>query len=180
MFLDIICLIAIIFAIIKGARDGFFISVVSFLSLFIGIIGALKFSNIIKEFLMNSLGWESPSIPLLAFVLAFVLAVLAARFIAQLATKFVQAVFLGLFNRLFGAVFQILIVILVGSIFLSIFDEVNAIFKFVSHESLMNSTSYKIYVSLSESLLPSLYDLVKSLFSKSIDMIQDIKEPETI
>lgn len=180
MFLDFICLIAIGFAVIKGAKDGFFISVVSFLSLFIGMIGALKFSNVIKGFLMDALGWESPYIPLLAFVLGFFLAVLVARFLAQLVTKFFETVFLGLFNRVFGAVFQVLIVVLVGSVFLSIFDEINNIFTFVEHETLMNSVSYKIYVALSESILPSLFDLVKSLFSKSFDLLREVSEPEVV
>ncbi|MDM1360630.1 CvpA family protein [Myroides marinus] len=180
MFFDFIFLIAIGFAIFRGAKDGLFISVVSFLSLFIGMIGALKFSNIIKNFLMNSLGWESASIPLLAFVVAFFLAILAARFVAKIVTKFFETVFLGFFNRVFGAVFQILIVVLVGSVFLSIFDEINNIFTFVEHETLMNSVSYKIYLTLSESVLPSLYDLVKSLFSKSIDLLKEANEQEPV
>lgn len=180
MFLDFICLIAVGFAVFKGAKDGFFISVVAFLSLFIGMIGALKFSNIIKDFLMNSLEWESPYIPLFAFVIAFFLAVLAARFVAKVVTKFFETVFLGLFNRFFGAVFQVLIVVLVGSVFLSIFDEINNLFAFVEHDTLMNSVSYKIYMSLSETILPSLFDLVKSLFAKSIDLLKEANQPEAV
>lgn len=172
MLLDIIVGIALVYAIYKGAKDGLFVSVAAFLALLIGIIGALKFSYIIKNFLFNQFGWESSFLPVVAFILTFFIAVLIVKVIAKLITKLFEAVFLGFLNRLFGAVFQILVVVLLVSVFLSLFDQINAILLMVNQESLMNSISYRTYLVLSDSVFPSFFELVKALFEKSIDVIK--------
>lgn len=179
MVLDILALAALAFGVFQGLKKGFFVSVVSFLSLLIGTMGALKFSNVVKDFLQQKWGWESSFLPMLSFAIAFILAILAVRLAAQLTTKLFEAAFLGLFNRLLGALFQVLVVILVMSLVYALFDQVNSRITIVSPETLNASKSYGLYVFVSEHIFPSLFEMVRYLFEKSVDVMQT-PTPESI
>ena len=173
MLLDTIVLIALVFGIYKGAKVGLFVSVTAFLSLGIGVLGALKFSNIIKSFLIKSLNWDSSLLPLISFVLTFFIVLLLVKMLAKLMTSFFETIYLGFVNRCLGATFQILVVILVVSLFLSFFEGFNNIFKFVTQEQLMSSYSYKTYLVLSEDILPSFFNLVQYLFKSSVEVVKN-------
>jgi membrane protein required for colicin V production len=172
MILDILVLIALSYGIYKGVSDGLFVSVASFLSLLIGTIGALKFSNVIKGFLYETVGWDSKFLPVLSFVIAFLITVFLVRLVAQFMTKVFQAVFLGFFNRLTGAVFYILIVALVICLILSLFDQINVNHFLIDQDTLMRSYSYRYYLMVSESVFPDFFKLIQDLFAKSAELIE--------
>ncbi|MBB1150949.1 MULTISPECIES: CvpA family protein [unclassified Myroides] len=179
MLLDILVVLALAFGVFKGVQKGFFVSVVAFLSLLIGTIGALKFSNVVKDFLQQQWGWESSFLPVFSFVIAFILAILVVRLAAQIATKVFEAAFLGLFNRLLGAIFQLFVVILVMSLLYALVDQINSFFILVSPETLNQAKSYQIYLFVSEHIFPSLFQMVAYLFEKSVDVLQT-PTPESI
>ena len=171
MLLDSIVLIALLFGIYKGARVGLFVSVTAFLSLGIGVLGALKFSNVLKDFLVAKLNWDSSFLPLLSFVITFFLVLIVVKMIAKAITSVFEALYLGFVNRCLGAAFQILVVILLTSLFISFFEEFNNLFMFVTQEQLMSSYSYRVYLVLSEDLLPSFFNLVQHLFKQGQELI---------
>ncbi|MHC5363243.1 CvpA family protein [Myroides sp. LJL110] len=177
MILDLFVAIALIFGIYKGAKQGLFVSIAAFISLLIGVIIALKFSNVIKGYLYSSLGWDSSFLPIIAFVLTFFLAVLCVKLVAKLITHLLQAVYLGFLNRIFGAIFQILVVILLVSLFLSLFDKLNAIYPMISKQELELSHSYRIYQEISKHIFPSFFALIDSLFETSSQFIEKIEMP---
>lgn len=179
MILDILVLLALAFGVFKGFKNGFFVSVVAFLSLLIGTMGALKFSNVVKDFLQHKWGWESSFLPVLSFVIAFVLAILAVRLAAQITTKIFEAAFLGFFNRMLGALFQILVVVLMMSLVYAVMDQINNSIRIIGPETLASSKSYSIYLFVSEHIFPSLFEMVKHLFEKSVDVLQT-PTPESI
>lgn len=171
MILDIIVGIALIFGIYKGAKNGLFVSVAAFVSLLIGIIAALKFSNVVKDALFSYFGWDSTFLPLISFLITFFAAILVVKFIAKMITNLLQAVYLGFVNRIFGAVFQVFVVVLLVSLGLSLFDKFNANFAFVTPQELNTSYSYRVYLELSQHFFPSFFSLVNNLFEKSVEVI---------
>lgn len=177
--LDMLALIALGFGLFRGIKDGFFVSVVSFLSLLIGTMGALKFSNVVKGFLQEKWGWESSFLPILSFIIAFFLAILFVRFAAKLTTKLFEAAFLGFFNRVLGALFQVLVVILMMSLTYAVFDQINSRITMVNETTLAASRSYQLYLFVSEHIFPSLFEMVKYLFEKSVDVLKT-PTPESI
>ncbi|MEC4113226.1 CvpA family protein [Myroides pelagicus] len=180
MILDIIVGIALVYSIYIGFQKGLFVSVAAFLSILIGVIGALKFSNVLKAWLYTELGWNTSLLPIISFVAAFFISILVVKFIANMLTKVFESVYLGFVNRLFGAVFQVLVVVLVGSVLLSFFDELNKAVQLVNQDTLLLSYSYQVYMVLSEELLPSLYAMVKTLFEQSVDILTTPIETESI
>lgn len=172
MFLDVLVMIAMVYSIWQGITKGFFVSLASFLSIMIGTIAALKFSNVIKTYMYESMNWDSKFVPVLSFVLVFVLAVFLTTLIAKFVTKVFDAIMLGMLNRLLGVLFQVLLTAFIICVILSMFDEVNVNNMLASKETLEKSFSYTCYRGISENILPSLFQMVKHLFEKSVDVIK--------
>lgn len=171
MVLDVLVLIAVVYGVYKGASDGLFVSAASFLSLLIGTIAVLKFSNVIKVFLHDRLGWDSEFVPVLSFIVTFLIAVFLVHLVARFMTKVFQVVFLGFFNRLCGAVFYILIVTLMVCLVLSLFDQINVNHYLIDQDTLMKAYSYRYYVIISENIFPEFFQLIQNLFVRSAALI---------
>lgn len=180
MILDVIVLLFVIYGFYKGIREGFFVSVAAFLSFMIGVIAALKFSNIIKSYMYLRFSWDSTFMSIVAFVVTFSLAIFFVHLVAKIVTKIINVMYLGLFNRLLGGLFEVLRVLLFACILLSLFEKFNMTYIFITQEALQSSRFYVFYTSVAQDILPSLFHLVDTLFDKSVDVIKDIKEIESI
>ncbi len=180
LIVDFIVLAFVAYGFYLGLKKGLFVAVASFLSFLIGLIGALKFSTIIKEYLYASFKWDSTLLPFLSFVLTFVLVILLVRMVASLMTEAFKAVYLGLFNRIFGGVFEVLRVILLACLVFALFDKVNINHFMVEEATLKTSFFYSFYEGISGSLFPSLFELFDRLFEKSVEIITSPSETQTI
>lgn len=163
-----------------GLKKGLFVAVASFLSFLIGLIGALKFSTVIKAYLYASFKWDSTLLPFFSFVLTFVLVILLVRMVASLMTKAFKAVYLGLFNRIFGGIFEVLRVLLLTCLVFALFDKVNINHFIVDQTTLKTSFFYSFYEGISGSVLPSLFELFDRLFEKSVEIIASPSETQSI
>ncbi|MBN8105877.1 hypothetical protein J0J22_23945, partial [Vibrio vulnificus] len=76
--------------------------------------------------------------------------------------------------------FQVLVVVLVGSMLLSFFDQINNIFQVVKKETLEASYSYQVYLVVSDSILPSFFQLIKTLFEKSVEVLHTTTPSESV
>ncbi len=171
MVLDIIVVIALVFGIYKGAKNGLFVSIAAFISLLLGVIAALKFSNVVKDSLYSYFGWDSTFLPLISFLITFFAAIFLVKFIAKLITNLLHTVYLGFINRIFGAVFQVAVVVLLVCLTLSLFDKFNTDYMFVSKAELDSSYSYVMYLELSQHFFPRFFELVNNLFEKSVEVL---------
>lgn len=176
MILDVVVLLFVIYGLYKGIREGFFISVATFMSFVIGVIAALQFSNIIKAYLYLKFSLDSTIMSVLAFVVTFALAIFFVHLVAKVVTKVVNAMYLGLFNRLLGGLFEVLRVLLFACILLYLFEKFNITYIFATQEALESSRFYVFYTSIAQDVLPSLFHLIDTLFDKSVEVIKDIKE----
>ncbi len=102
---DIILVVILIAAAVRGFIKGFFVEFASVAALVLGIWGAIEFSGMVREWLAGSMNWKPESIRLVAFILVFVVVVVIVHLLAGLVEKFVKAIALGIFSRLAGAIF---------------------------------------------------------------------------
>ena len=72
MIIDLIFVILIFFAFVKGLRKGLVGAIFSFAGLFIGLAAALKLSAFLASYLQKNFDHPGPWWPVLAFVLVFV------------------------------------------------------------------------------------------------------------
>jgi membrane protein required for colicin V production len=135
MWIDIVFLVLIIVAAVKGIRRGLVMSIFSFAGWFIGIAAALKLSAWVASYLQHHTGIGDRWLPLFAFILVFATTVLLVQF----AGKAVEGVFsislIGWVNRLGGALLYTAMYTLAFSVILFYLEKMNVIGPAVIEES---------------------------------------------
>ena len=164
---DIILGCLILYAIYRGLKNGLFVELASFLSLIIGIYVTIKFSSIMRDFLVNSMSWSPKYISIVAFALTFLAVVAGIHLLAKVFTGITSFAYLGWLNKLAGAVFSVLKTIVALSIVLNLFQKINVNGIIASKETLDASVFYNPIQEISAYIFPSLEKLfhegVKSL-----------------
>lgn len=164
---DIILGCLILYAIYRGLKNGLFVELASFLSLIIGIYVTIKFSSIMRDFLVNSMSWSPKYISIVAFALTFLAVVAGIHLLAKVFTGITSFAYLGWLNKLAGAVFSVLKTIVALSIVLNLFQKINVNGIIASKETLDASIFYNPIQEISSYVFPSLEKLfhegVKSL-----------------
>ena len=119
-YFDIVAGLLLLLAAIKGFKDGFVIELASLAALVLGIIGAIRFSELTAEYLARFI--HNEYLGIIAFAVTFVAVVIGVHLIARLVDKLVKAVALGWFNRLLGLAFGLLKAGLILSVVLLALD----------------------------------------------------------
>jgi membrane protein required for colicin V production len=104
MAIDIIFLILLILAIVKGYRNGFVVAVFSLLGILVGLAAAMKFSTLVATWLQGSTSISAHWVPFLSFVLVMVAVVLLVKLGALFIQSAMELVLLGWLNKLSGIV----------------------------------------------------------------------------
>jgi membrane protein required for colicin V production len=162
-FLDIVLGALLLFALIRGIRNGLFVELASLLSFFIGIYVAIKFSYIVGNALGDSVTSPSKTAKIIAFVLTLILVIIAIHFLAKVFSKIASFVFLGWLNKLGGAVFAVLKTILFLGIVLSLLQKINIDNALISKETQEKSWFFNPILKTSEVLMPFLTDWFEDL-----------------
>lgn len=118
MILDLLLVVLLIFAIIKGYRRGFIVAIFSFIAVLIGLAAAVKLSAVMAGYLGDVVNVSQKWLPFLSFIVVFLLIVLLIRLVANLIQASVEAVMMGWANRLGGIILYVALYILVYSIVL--------------------------------------------------------------
>ncbi len=116
MLIDIILIILLTGAVIRGLRKGLLVGVFSFVALVVGLAAAVKLSAVVADHAGEVVTVSERWLPVLSFLLVFVGVVLAVRWGARLLQTAVEGVALGWANRLGGVLFFAAIYILIFSI----------------------------------------------------------------
>ena len=156
---DIILGCLILYAIYRGLKNGLFVELASFLSLIIGIYVTIKFSSIMRDFLVNSMSWSPKYISIVAFALTFLAVVAGIHLLAKVFTGITSFAYLGWLNKLAGAVFSVLKTIVALSIVLNLFQKINVNGIIASKETLDASIFYNPIQEISSYVFPSLEKL---------------------
>ena len=129
MIIDIIVVIVLLMAIIKGLRRGLVIALFSVIAFVIGLAAALKLSVVVADYLKDSVNVSAKWLPVLSFALVLVAVVLLVRWVASMIDRALEMALLGWVNKLGGAILYIVLYMLCLSVILfyaqqlRIFDE---------------------------------------------------------
>ena len=167
-FIDVIFAALLVFALIRGLRNGLFVELASLVSFFIGIYIAVKFSYIVGNLLGDSISSSAKTAKVAAFVITLIVVVVAIHLLAKVFSKIASFVFLGLLDKLGGAFFAVLKTVLLLGIVLSLFQKVNINDAIISKETQNKSLLFNPILKTSEVLLPVLTDWFRGLKSKTV------------
>ncbi len=118
MFLDLVLIIILILAIVKGYQRGLIVGVFSFVAIIIGLAAAMKLSTVVAGYIGQAIKVSDEWLPVISFAVVFILVVLLIRLGANMIQKTVEISMLGWVNRLGGILFYITIYGMVYSIVL--------------------------------------------------------------
>ena len=138
MLLDIILLVLLILAVIKGYQRGLIVGVFSLIAIIVGLAAAIKLSTVVAEYIGKAVKISDTWLPVISFAVVFILVVLLIRLGANMLQKTVEIALLGWVNRLGGILLYIAIYLIVYSVILFYVEQVNLI----QPATIQNSVSY--------------------------------------
>jgi membrane protein required for colicin V production len=165
MFIDIIAIALIVFAIIKGFRKGLVVAIFSLLAFIIGLAAAIKLSSAVATYLGTNTTVSHRWLPILAFVVVFFIVALLVRLGAKMIEVALRVATLGWINKLGGIVFYFLLYFFVFSIVLFYSTQLHLI----KPETIQTSTTYPIIYPMAPVILDALGTVVpvfKNMFGE--------------
>ena len=102
MWLDIFAGTLLIIALLKGYKNGFIRALISFFSLFIGLVLAFQFAGWVAGQLKEHTKITSHWLPFISFLIVLILVLIVLRWIASFLQQTAEWLLLGWLNKLFG------------------------------------------------------------------------------
>ncbi|MDE3235042.1 MAG: CvpA family protein [Bacteroidota bacterium] len=102
MVIDVLYIVLLAIAILKGFSRGLIVSVFSFVAVIIGLIAAMKLSATVASWLQNSTKVTSQWLPFLSFALVMIFVIILIKIGAGLLQKSAEWLMMGWLNRLGG------------------------------------------------------------------------------
>jgi len=142
-YIDLILLIFLLWSAYRGFRNGLIIEVASLAALILGIFGAIKFSYMTSDFLVEKFEMTTQYLPLISFAITFVIIVVVVHLLAKALDKLVKAIALGFVNRILGVLFGVIKTAFILSIILVILNTIDRNTHFLPEDKIEESFLYK-------------------------------------
>lgn len=162
--LDIIILIVLIIAAVRGFKRGLVVEVLGIASIFIAGYAAYY----LTPPLANWVKWGFTYKEELFFVLIFVAFMLSVGYIARLISKLFESIGLGVGDKIGGGIIAVLKYIIILSVALALFMSINDKIAIVSRDQMNETMLYKPMTKVTDYLFP--------YFKKAKEEINEIKE----
>lgn len=173
MIIDIIFLILLALAVIKGLSRGFVVAVFSFFAVIIGVAAAMKLSFIVANWLQHSFNIGGKWLPIFSFIIVLVGVIILIRWIANIIQAAINITMLGWLNKLGGVVLYFFIYMFVYSIILFYLAKMN----FIKEETITASHTYGLiepFGPVAINILGTIIPIFKNIFTELSDFFQKI------
>ncbi len=158
--LDIIILICLAPAVIRGISKGFLEQAVSFAALFISVWAAFRFSLPVRAWLEGLTDLSPTILGVASFAIVLVGVSLGMVLLGKLLTRIIRLAMLGWLDRLLGVVFALLIALLILGVAVILFNTVNTRLSIVKPEVLEGSVLYGYIKDAAYTVFPYLKELL--------------------
>lgn len=168
-YIDLVLGILLILGAISGFSKGLIAEVASLAALILGIWGAIEFSYITSDFLVENFQLKTDYLNIISFIVTFIVIVILVHIVGSTVNKMVDTVMLGWINKLAGLIFGVLKTALILSILLVIFDKIDQDVKILPKEAKRESRMYEPIRSLAPSIFPFIENWNLKLDGKKTD-----------
>lgn len=127
MLIDIVFIVLMVIAIVKGYRKGAIIAVFSLIALMAGLAAAIKLSVVTAAWMKDSLHVGAKWLPVIAFAAVFIAVVLLVRLGAGLLEKTAELALLGWANKIAGMLLYIAVYTVMLSVLLFYAEKVSLV-----------------------------------------------------
>jgi membrane protein required for colicin V production len=153
-YIDIIIMIILGFALVRGFMNGLVIEIASLAALIFGIWGAIKFSGFTSLKLYEYFDMTGQFIGIISFIITFIIIVIVIHFIGMLINKLMEAVALGFLMKLLGIVFALLKTTLILSVVFVVLNSIDTRRPFLPREKIEESMLYNTISDIAPALFP--------------------------
>ena len=150
--IDIILSIALALGFIRGFSKGFVVEVASLGALFLGLLGAIRFSGLVVVWVERYYDWNPLAVQLGSYFVVFLVIVYAISILAKALTKIISKASLGLFNKFLGAFFGVLKWSVLMSVGLFFLGKLNTWITIIDSEMIEGSILYEPITQLGDYL----------------------------
>ena len=161
--IDIILAIALGFGFIKGFFKGFIVEIASLAALFLGLLGAVRFSGFVSDLLNEFFDWNPVAVQTGSYLIVFIIIVYLISVLAKALTKIISKASLGLFNKFLGALFGVLKWAILMSVALFFLGKLNTWVTIIDAKTIESSILYQPITELREYLFSWGSELSKEL-----------------
>ena len=175
MIIDIIFLILLAIAVLKGMSRGFIIAIFSFFAVIIGVVAAMKLSYLVAEKLEHVFTTGKQWLPFISFLIVLVGVVILVRLVANIIQRSIKMVALGFLDKAAGICLFILLYISVYSVILFYLTKM----EIINASTINASRSYNFI----EPFGPKIVDIIgavvpvfKNLFQQLSDFFSNIAQ----
>jgi len=154
--IDLVFLILLLWAAYKGFTKGFIIQLATLAALLLGIVGAIKFSDITSGYIVKHFEISQQYLQILSFAITFIIIVILVHFLARLINKLLDAIALGIVNRILGIIFSVLKTAFIISIVLVLVNKADKAYKFIPDQTKNNSLLYNPLSNFAPMIFPYL------------------------
>lgn len=138
MIIDILVLIFLVMAVIKGLRRGLIVAVFSIFAFIAGIAAAMKLSVVVAGYLKDSVNISAKWLPFISFAVVFIGVVLLVRWAASLLESTVEMAMMGWANKIGGIILYAILYMFTLSVILFFVQKV----KLINDETIVNSITW--------------------------------------
>ncbi|HMU44917.1 MAG TPA: CvpA family protein [Chitinophagaceae bacterium] len=173
MILDLILVVFLILALIKGYQRGLIVGVFSFLAIIIGLAAAIKLSAAVAGYIGKTTSISEQWLPVISFAIVFIIVILLVRLGANAIERTVEIAMLGWVNKIGGMLFYGAICILIYSVFLFYAEQM----ELISPDTIAKSASYSYVQSLGPKTIESFGSVIpvfKNMFADLQDFFGNI------
>lgn len=171
-YIDVVLGLLLVFSAISGFRKGLVVELASLAALVLGIWGAIEFSYVTSDFLVENFDLQTRYLNIISFILTFVVIVILVHVIGNVVNKLVETVMLGFINKLAGLAFGILRAALILSIILVVFDKIDEDVQILSPEAKSESRLYDPIRNFAPSIFPFIDFWDKENYEDRTDKVQ--------
>ncbi len=172
-WIDIVILIILGFAVVRGFINGFVKEVAALAALVFGIWGTIKFSAFTAGKLYEWFDISGKYVGIIAFLITFGVIVIVIHFVGILADKIIDSVSLGFLNKILGMLFGLIKTVLILSVIFCILNAIDAKKPFLNKEKI---GKLKLYNPISD-IVPAIFPILgEGNFNQSIYSLK--KKPE--
>ena len=118
MILDVIYIVLLVMALVKGYSKGLVLAVFSIVAFVVGLAAALKLSAVVASWLGDTTSISAKWLPVVSFLLVFIVVVIIIRTAGKVLESTVEWAFLGWVNKLGGILLYAVAYTIVYSVFL--------------------------------------------------------------
>lgn len=165
MVIDLIFLILMLLAVIKGYRRGFIIAIFSFVAIIIGLAAALKLSATVAGWLSQSTSINTKWLPFISFLLVMLGVGLLVKACAKLIEEAVKIAMMGFLNKLAGIVLYMILYSIIFSVLLFYADKMHIL----KSSAISNSLCYHYIEPIAPKIIDAFGDVIpvfKNLFDQ--------------